>query len=69
MPANIISVRHRSHFSDSGQFEEVYEVFFTSEKGAQGRLRFPVKAYDPAQARIAIEAEAKKLDQLFGTSR
>lgn len=61
----IVSLKKRIDLSPEGQLREIYEIIFTTEKGAESFMRVPVEEYEPEEIKAKLEEESRALDSLY----
>jgi hypothetical protein len=64
-PYRITGIRKRPDIDDQGHFVEVYEVSFTTAKGAVSSLKIPAKSFQATEAKRLVAEEARNLDSLL----
>jgi len=58
----INSIAKRVRLTPIGEFEEVYEVSFTTKSGVSSSVDIPVEQFETDFVKERVEAEAKKIE-------
>ena len=58
----VTNVVKRVKLTATGEFIDVYEVFFTTKSGIEGSIEVPVELFSKEKVREMIEKEASEIE-------
>jgi len=59
------SIAKRVRLTPVGEFQEVYEVSFTTKSGISSSIDIPVEQFDTDEVKERVEVEAKKIEDIL----
>jgi len=59
------SIAKRVRLTPVGEFQEVYEVSFTTKSGISSSIDIPVEQFDTDVVKERVEAEAGKIENIL----
>lgn len=59
------SIAKRVRLTPVGEFQEVYEISFTTKSGVSSSVDIPVEQFDTDVVKERVEAEAAKIENIL----